>query len=102
MSGGIAYVLDRTDTFAGRVNYEMVNLEELDDDDREFLAEVVAEHAAETGSEIARALLADWPAALGMFRMVLPKDYRRVLEATRRATEQGLDVVEEIMRASQI
>jgi hypothetical protein len=32
----------------------------------------------------------------------MPKDYRRVLEATRRAEENGLDVVEEIMRASQV
>ena len=37
MSGGIAYVYDRTATSTGKVNYEMVEVEQLDDDDREFL-----------------------------------------------------------------
>ena len=102
MSGGIAYVYDPDEVFEGRVNMEMVALEPLDGDDQQFLADVVAAHAEATDSEIARALLADWPTALGRFRKVMPKDYRRVLEATRRAEENGLDVVEEIMRASQV
>jgi len=102
MSGGIAYVYDPEDVFESRLNLEMVALEALEDEDRSFLADVVAAHAEATESEIATALLADWPAALGRFRKVMPKDYRRVLEATRRAEENGLDVVEEIMRASQV
>jgi glutamate synthase (NADPH/NADH) large chain len=102
MSGGIAYLYDPEDVFESRLNLEMVALEALEDEDRSFLADVVAAHAEATESEIATALLADWPAALGRFRKVMPKDYRRVLEATRRAEENGLDVVEEIMRASQV
>jgi glutamate synthase (NADPH/NADH) large chain len=102
MSGGIAYVYDPEQVFEGRVNMEMVALEPLEDDDRTFLSEVVAAHVEATDSEIGRALLADWTSALGRFRKVMPKDYRRVLEATRRAEENGLDVVEEIMRASQV
>ncbi|MFM7063657.1 MAG: glutamate synthase subunit alpha, partial [Actinomycetes bacterium] len=102
MSGGIAYVYDADGSFPGRLNNEMVALEDLDATDESFLAEVVAAHAEATDSEVARALLGDWSAALGRFRKVMPKDYRRVLEATRRAEENGLDVVEEIMRASQV
>ncbi|CAE7941523.1 gltB, partial [Symbiodinium sp. KB8] len=34
MSGGIAYVYDRGNHFDRRVNYEMVEVEQLDDDDR--------------------------------------------------------------------
>ena len=37
MSGGIAYVYDPDDTFAQRLNCEMVDLDPLDDDDREWL-----------------------------------------------------------------
>jgi glutamate synthase (NADPH/NADH) large chain len=32
---------------------------------------------------------------------VMPKDYRRVLEATERAEREGLDVTETIMAAAQ-
>ena len=41
MSGGIAYVLDADATFASRVNYEMVDLDPLDDDDRTWLRDRV-------------------------------------------------------------
>ena len=41
MSGGIAYVYDADGTFRSRLNEEMVALEELDADDREFLHDVV-------------------------------------------------------------
>ena len=37
MSGGIAYVYDPDDTFDARLNREMVQLQQLDDADREFL-----------------------------------------------------------------
>ena len=35
----------------------------------------------ETGSPVAEELLADWPAALARFTEVMPRDYKRVLEA---------------------
>ena len=44
MSGGIAYVYDPDDTFPALVNYEMVELEPLDDDDREWLRATVERH----------------------------------------------------------
>ena len=37
MSGGIAYVYDPDDVFAAKLNVEMVQLQQLDDDDREFV-----------------------------------------------------------------
>ncbi|MFM7064648.1 MAG: glutamate synthase large subunit [Actinomycetes bacterium] len=102
MSGGIAYVYDPDGTFEGRLNTEMVALEDLDAEDETFLTSVVEQHGEATDSAVARALLDSWSTALSRFRKVMPKDYRRVLEATRRAEENGLDVVEEIMRASQV
>ncbi len=48
------------------------------------------EHAEETGSEVAAALLADWPAALARFTEVMPSDYRSVLEAKAKAEAEGL------------
>jgi glutamate synthase (NADPH) large chain len=97
MSGGLAYVLDLAEQ---RLNTEMVDLADLDDDDREFLREIVTSHAAETASTVAAALLAEWDEAIGRFAKVLPRDYKRVLDAAQRAAEEGLDVDEAIMAAA--
>jgi glutamate synthase (NADPH) large chain len=97
MSGGLAYVLDLD---PGRVNRAMVDLEPVPDDDAEALRATVATHAEETGSPVALALLADWAAALPRFTAVVPRDYKRVLEATRRAEADGRPVDEAIMEAA--
>jgi glutamate synthase (NADPH/NADH) large chain len=97
MSGGIAYVLDLAEQ---RLNTELVDLAELDADDRDFLREIVTRHAAETASPVAAALLADWDDAIPRFAKVLPRDYKRVLDAARRAAEEGLDVDAAIMAAA--
>jgi len=97
MSGGIAYVLDIP---ADRVNQEMVDLDPLDDQDREFLADAVARHHTETGSAVAHALLADWDAAVDRFGKVMPKDFKRVLAAQAAAQRDGRDVNEAIMEAA--
>ena len=44
--------------------------------------------------------LAGWTSALGRFAKVMPKDYKRVLAAARRAERDGLDVNEAVMAAS--
>jgi glutamate synthase (NADPH) large chain len=97
MSGGIAYLLDID---AARVNTEMADLDPLDDEDAELLRDLVQRHHAETGSAVAAGLLADWASALGRFGKVMPKDYKRVLAAARRAERDGLDVNEAVMAAS--
>ncbi|HVS84941.1 MAG TPA: glutamate synthase large subunit, partial [Gaiellaceae bacterium] len=76
MSGGVAYVLDEDDAFAGRCNLDLVGLEEVDDD--EELVSLVEEHARRTGSAVAERLLADWQP--GRFVKVMPHDYRRALD----------------------
>jgi glutamate synthase (NADPH/NADH) large chain len=78
----------------------MVDLDPLDDDDRAFLREIVTRHAAETASTAAAALLAEWDDAVNRFGKVMPRDYKRVLEAARAAEQAGLDVDEAIMAAS--
>jgi glutamate synthase (NADPH/NADH) large chain len=57
-------------------------------------------HLAETGSAVAAALLAAWPAAAGRFLRVMPKDYKRVLAAARRAEAAGTDVSAAVMAAA--
>ena len=97
MSGGIAYLLDAD---RRRVNQGMVSLEALTEEDAAFLERLVGRHFAETGSAVARRLLADWAAALPRFSRVMPRDYARVLAATRQAQLEGRDVDEAVMAAA--
>jgi glutamate synthase (NADPH/NADH) large chain len=97
MSGGVAYVLDLSPL---RVNREMVDLDPLDDEDTEFLRDAVERHYAETESAVAHALLADWDVAVERFGKVMPKDYKRVLQAQAAAERDGRDVDEAIMEAA--
>jgi glutamate synthase (NADPH/NADH) large chain len=103
MSGGTAYVLDLEAgdrTLAKRVNPEMVDIDPLDDADREFLRTVVEKHHAETDSPVARALLADWDVAVERFGKIMPKDFKRVLQAREQAEKDGRDVNAAIMEAA--
>jgi glutamate synthase (NADPH) large chain len=97
MSGGIAYVLDLA---AQRLNMEMVDLDPLEEPDREFLREVVSRHHEETGSVVAARLLADWDSSVERFAKIMPKDYKRVLVAASAAEREGRDVDEAVMAAA--
>jgi glutamate synthase (NADPH/NADH) large chain len=96
MSGGIAYVLD-LDGFD--VNPEMVDIEPLDESDASFVRGLVTRHHEETGSTVAEALLADWPASVERLSKVMPRDYKRVLEVGAKAQAEGRDVNLAIMEA---
>ncbi len=97
MSGGIAYVIDLPTV---RVNEEMVDLDELDTADRAFLYGVIKRHVENTESAVGQALLDDWEASAARFTKVMPRDYKRVLEASALAEIEGRDVAVAIMEAS--
>jgi glutamate synthase (NADPH/NADH) large chain len=90
MSGGVAFVHDPDGTFPSLVNYELVELEPLDDSDREWLRATVARHCDATASQRAERLLERWDAEVDAFRKVMPKDYRRVLAVLAEAERLGL------------
>lgn len=97
MSGGIAYVLGLD---PHRVNTDMVELQSPDGVDLAWLREVVECHARHTGSTVATSLLSDWPRRSAQFTKIMPRDYQRVLQATRMAKAEGRDVDAAIMEAS--
>ena len=100
MSGGIAYVYDPDDVFHRNLNTEMVALETLDDDDAEFVRDMLRLHRDETDSPVANAILERWHSRVRHFKKVMPRDYKRVLEAMALAEEQGRDVEEAVMSAA--
>jgi glutamate synthase (NADPH/NADH) large chain len=90
MSGGVAYVHDPQRTFGSLVNYELVELEPIDEADREWLRATVEAHKVATGSQLADRLLEQWESEVQAFRKVMPKDYRRVLSVLEEAARRGL------------
>ncbi len=97
MSGGIAFVWDPQGALASKVNPELVELEPLTVDDARWLTEILELHLEETGSELAKAILESFALAMSDFIKVMPRDYRRVLEATALAEQEGRSVDEAVM-----
>jgi glutamate synthase (NADPH/NADH) large chain len=90
MSGGVAYVLDEDGRFSQRCNLSMVALEALEEKagpdshlgraDIDILMSLIEHHARYTGSERAKAILANWAVWLPKFVKVMPTEYRRALQ----------------------
>jgi len=123
MSGGVSYVYDPDGNFSELVNHAQVDLlpvsAEADADegtgrpqqrprsvndmgmgdmlrhDAERLRILIERHKLHTGSAVASELLGDWPAALGKFVKVMPRDYKRALEALEAEREEAASVAAE-------
>ena len=105
MSGGVAYVYDEDGLFEKRCNTSMATLEKVlpsaqqisampksawhapvnvkeggeRQTDEQILKTLIERHFRYTGSERAKALLADWEKARTRFIKVLPTEYKRAL-----------------------
>ena len=91
MSGGIAYVLDEAGDFDLRCNQEMVDLGPVEEpEDQEELRELIQKHLHYTGSANAERVLDGWDELLPGFVKVYPRDYRRILEARKRAQPEAV------------
>ena len=81
MSGGIAYVWDKQQTFVSNCNTETFELETLEaEDDIKELKQMLRNHLLYTGSTVAKKILSDWEIEGSFFLKVMPTDYKRVLE----------------------
>ncbi|QMU27794.1 glutamate synthase large subunit [Adhaeribacter radiodurans] len=80
MSGGVAYVFDPNQQFAGRCNMEMVDFDPLEEEDLNELHRLISNHQQFTGSDVAAALLGNWENTVKQFVKVMPTDYKLVLQ----------------------
>jgi glutamate synthase (NADPH) large chain len=102
MSGGIAYVYDPADTFAGQCNAEMVRLFALEGPrELKLVKSLIKRHMDLTGSKLAWRILNEWDEAKRGFVKVYPNDYARMLEAQRRHRVAGRSEEEILMAAFQ-
>jgi glutamate synthase domain-containing protein 3 len=88
MSGGIAYVWDATGTFRPKVNTEMVELDELDAHDLDYVKGRIEKHVEYTDSGRGREILDRWATEQKRFVKVMPTDYKRALDELRKIAEQ--------------
>ncbi len=100
MSGGIAYILDVKGNFSTNCNKQMVDLERLENREEVMLVRgMIERHVSFTSSKLAKHILDLWEEMASKFVKVVPKDYKRVLEALDRAKSAGLSGEEAIMAA---
>ncbi|MFC0559958.1 glutamate synthase large subunit [Halalkalibacter alkalisediminis] len=100
MSGGVAFVLDEDGTFDKKCNKEMVHLEPvIETKDIDQLRTLLENHSSYTKSTRAADILTNWNDYLTKFVKVIPKDYKRMLEAIDRVKQEGLTDVDAVMVA---
>ena len=81
MSGGIAYVWDRSGEFNLRCNLGTVGLERIEPGEEEdFVRDLIERHVRYTDSEVGKQVLGDWDTYLSQCVKVMPTDYKRVLD----------------------
>jgi glutamate synthase domain-containing protein 2/glutamate synthase domain-containing protein 1/glutamate synthase domain-containing protein 3 len=111
MSGGVAYIFDEQQRFLAQCNGAMVDVEpiatsaeqaiksgpeswHLGLSDEALLRDLIEKQFRYTGSFRAKAILENWPLMRGKFLKVVPKEYRRALEAMAAAKKtQGADTI---------
>lgn len=93
MSGGIAYVYDPVDDFSSRFNDGLADLESLTEpNDILNLRTLIEQHAKATDSNSANVILQNWDQSITKFKKVMPRDYRRVLEAQKLKYDENMEV----------
>jgi glutamate synthase (NADPH) large chain len=100
MSGGVAYVYDPDEELSNNLNTEMVDTETLDEDDAEYLHGIIQAHVDATDSAVGQRILADWHGQQRHFIKVMPRDYKKVLQAIAEAERDGTDIDKAIMAAA--
>ncbi|GAB3308259.1 glutamate synthase large subunit [Epidermidibacterium keratini] len=89
MSGGVAYVLDLDDDL---VNPELVDIGPLRERDVDVVRRLLEDHVKWTESRVASRLLEDWEGTQQRIKIVLPRDFQRVVDIREAAEAEGLDV----------
>ena len=107
MSGGVAYILDEKHDLYKVLNHELVKSYDLDDEvttlrginDESRLRELIGQHAKETGSKKAKAILSDWKHYRTCFKKIIPNDYLRIMTEIYAEEEAGVKYDEAVLSA---
>ena len=94
MSGGIAFVYDLNEDFETRFNSGLADLERVIElADINILRTMIENHLELTDSKQAGFILEHWQESLLKFEKIMPRDYKRVLEARENQEDTELEEV---------
>jgi glutamate synthase (NADPH/NADH) large chain len=79
MSGGVAYVFDEKNDFESKVNREMVEISDLNQEDQNIVLMYLKNHVDLTHSIKGKDLLENFKASITRFKKVLPVDFKNAL-----------------------
>ena len=92
MSGGTAYVLDTENDLYTKLNRSLVGYYHIEDaEDRQKLRSLTEEHLRVTGSPLAKEILEHFNEYLPRFKKVIPHDYKKITELTKKYENEGAD-----------
>ena len=80
MSGGISYIYKNEEFSLSNFNMEMIDIENLDNQDKDIIISLLENHFTNTNSKIARKILSKWEKNKSNFIKVMPKEYKIALE----------------------
>ena len=91
MSGGIAYVYDPKHNLYKNINKALVTVDEVvDDSDKEQIKALLSEHYEVTKSKKAERILDNFEKEAGSFKVVVPRDYKRILTEISKNKAKGM------------
>ena len=100
MSGGIAYVYNKSGEFEQNCNKELVLLSSVSQlKDIDELHTMLENHLRYTQSTVAKQILDNWETELNYFVKVIPKDYKTVMEILEQEQQKGIPQEEAFMHA---
>ena len=80
MSGGMAFVLDEDNSFASRCNFDIVQIDPLDEEDKKEALELITEHYRATNSSKAKEILDNWESVQSKFHRVASVQYLNIVK----------------------
>jgi glutamate synthase (NADPH/NADH) large chain len=91
MSGGVAYIWDRSNSFKNKVNLEMVSVTALNAEDEVILRYYVDKHFQYTTSNVAFQITQNWDEVVKQFVRVLPDDFKSALDSRNITLSQQIE-----------
>ncbi|MFP4661494.1 MAG: glutamate synthase large subunit [Halanaerobiales bacterium] len=100
MTGGVAYVFDDEGNFADKCNQDMVDLGEIGDLKEIIeIKTMIRKHVEYTGSKHGAEILDHWDKYQNRFVRVMPRDYKRMIDAIENYQNDGLSTEKALMAA---
>ncbi|MCR4693293.1 MAG: glutamate synthase large subunit [Firmicutes bacterium] len=91
MSGGIAYVYDPNHSLYKKINKALVDVDEVRKTcDKEQIKALILEHYEATTSKKAKEILDNFEEEISSFKVVIPRDYKKILEEISKNKANGM------------